>query len=708
MSTSTSARRTALVGTTAGAALCLTVGLGLSLASLAGPPAASAAPLPAFGGCDELLRWYVDRALPAVGPYGLGGGPVVYGAMEDSTGSGWAASGSAAAPGSGSAPLAPGPVARAVDQGQGASGTGTNVQETGVDEPDLAKTDGNLVVRVVGDRLVVTPVGDGQVGDAPDAGALSLPEDLRASELLLSGTRVLVVGSSYSGVVRGPAVDMVPRPAPKPPFVDPPDAGGDGLVAPGSQGSDEPVPMPSVAPAPPLDRPLPFVPQSPDSSRVVEVDLTDPTSPRVLSDRTYGGSLVSARQYDAAGGPVVRLVLHTGSPTLDFVQPNRNRSERQATEENRRIVRESRLSDWLPQVRDTTGSGRDQSLLDCDDVRHPLVRDLPRSGTPYPVDGGAGFAGPAPDLGTLSIVTLPFSDPTSTSATAVTTAAQTVYSSTDRLYVALGGPDGTTDVHAFALEGASTRYAASGTVKGMVRDRWSMDEHDGVLRMAVGYGGWNAADNGIVTMREDGSTLRQIGSVRGLGPDEQIKSVRWFDDLAVVVTFRQTDPLYTVDLRVPAAPRTLGALELPGFSTYLHPLGDGRLLGIGQRASLSGQVRGTQASVFDISDLAAPRRLSKLPVDGAMLLAEYDPRALTWLPSGSGTGVVLAGMSSEVDGRPGMLELVVSPDGALTRGRSWTLGSSYSSDGPATPRALPLGGGRVALVGDHVLVVRVS
>ena len=66
--------------------------------------------------------------------------------------------------------------------------------------------------------------------------------------------------------------------------------------------------------------------------------------------------------------------------------------------------------------------------------------------------------------------------------------------------------------------------------------------------------------------------------------DEQIKSVRWFDDLAIVVTFRQVDPLYAVDLTDPEHPRLLGELKIPGFSEYLHPLGGRRLIGLGQDA----------------------------------------------------------------------------------------------------------------------------
>jgi hypothetical protein len=73
-----------------------------------------------------------------------------------------------------------------------------------------------------------------------------------------------------------------------------------------------------------------------------------------------------------------------------------------------------------------------------------------------------------------------------------------------------------------------------------------------------------------------------------------------------VVTFRQIDPLYTLDLSAPTAPRVAGELELPGYSAYLHPVGDGLLLGIGQEATADGRAQGTQVSLFDVSDLAHP------------------------------------------------------------------------------------------------------
>ena len=84
--------------------------------------------------------------------------------------------------------------------------------------------------------------------------------------------------------------------------------------------------------------------------------------------------------------------------------------------------------------------------------------------------------------------------------------------------------------------------------------------------------------------------------------------MRWFGDLAVVVTFRQTDPLYTVDLSDPRHPRVVGTLQVPGFSSYLHPVGDGLLVGVGHDATAGGADRGAQAATFDLPDLGRVRR----------------------------------------------------------------------------------------------------
>ena len=115
-----------------------------------------------------------------------------------------------------------------------------------------------------------------------------------------------------------------------------------------------------------------------------------------------------------------------------------------------------------------------------------------------------------------------------------------------------------------------------------------------------------------------GGELREVGRVGGLGKGEQIYAVRFIGHVSYVVTFRQVDPLYTVDLSDPTNPRVRGELKILGYSAYLHPVGDGVLLGVGQDASGQGRIRGTQISLFDISGLdvrpgRTPRGLGKIP-----------------------------------------------------------------------------------------------
>ena len=192
---------------------------------------------------------------------------------------------------------------------------------------------------------------------------------------------------------------------------------------------------------------------------------------------------------------------------------------------------------------------------------------------------------------------------------------------------------GRSRIYSFELDGIATRYTASGVIDGVIEDRWSMDEHDGVLRLAVGPTFETGNFSSVLTLREDGADLEEIGRVDKLGVDEDIKSVRWFDDLAIVVTFRQVDPLYAVDLTEPLEPRLLGELKIPGYSEYLHPISGQRLIGLGQDALTTGQLLGAQAALFDVSDLTDPRRTDHVTYrQDSVAAAATDPRQFTWLP----------------------------------------------------------------------------
>lgn len=608
-------------GASVSAATCalLTTGVvGASLAVLAAPPLAppaAAEELQPFERCEELRQWYVDAALPLVGPWGLGwpgvyaDGGVLLTAARDVRAA------------------APSPAEAAVGSGD----TGTNVQEAGVDEPDVAKTDGTVLVHLDRGDLVVSDVRD----EPRELSRTELPGRLTGQELLLVDDTVVVLGQDgfFHG---GPVVrDILPS------------YGG-------------------VA-----------------TTHVITFDIADPAAPSLERHDRIDGALVSAREYDGT----VRAVISTGAPALDFVRPARDRTAREATRENREILRESTITDWLPQVH----AGDDPSpLVACTDVRHPEEHS---------------------GIGTISVVTFAAATPGERSATAVTAGGQMVYSSTDRLYIATAsggwgqpipvegrGVDRrpappTTQVHAFALDGPSTAYVASSDVPGTVQDRWSFSEHDRRLRVATALGdSWNPRENAVVVLEERGDDLVEVGRVDGIGVNEQIRSVRWFGDLAIVVTFRQVDPLYTVDLSDPAGPRVVGELKIPGFSSYLHPVGDGQLLGLGQDATLRGSTRGAQASLFDVSDLADPRRSGTAGFGRhTEFTTAWDSRAFTFLPERS---IALAPVQDYRTGRTRIAVLQVNGDGTLTRTLTDPVGG-WRSD---YVRTLPLGDGRVALV----------
>ena len=633
------------------------------------PPAGAAGGLTAFADCEALRNWYVDHTIEQVGPYGWGGGR--WTAMREGA----------------SATDLPGAV-RSTDSSKAgvANGdTGTNTQEAGVDEPDVAKTDGRIVVRLQDNqRVVITDVSGSSAREVAD---WRLPNGSYVEGLLLVGDHVLLTGGRGMGV--------------------------------------EPMEDRRVGP---IGGPI----GGQAGTEVIDLDISDPANPRLDSRTSWSGRQLSLRQY----GETVRLVTSTGLPSLPFVEPRPGvRTEDEAEQRNRAIVRNSTVEDWVPGLRlesapgsgsDTESSSGSRPLVGCDEVYHP--KTWSGSDTVAVATFRPGAVGDA-------------------SAVAVTGAGSEVYSSAGRLYVSStdwGGPvpvdrpqstepdsslsdsdslmprrNNRTHIHAFALEDAATRYLASGAIDGTLRDRWSLDEYDGHLRVAVSWHNrfGTARESGIVVLDEQNGRLEQVGELRGLGVDEDIQSVRWFDDLAVVVTFRQIDPLYTIDLRDPTAPRRLGELKIPGFSSYLHPIGDDRLLGIGTDARLDGQTRGPQAAVFDIGDPSRARQVGKVTfAGGSHLAASDDPHAFTWLPGANAaiTSLQYWGMRTfDLEGLPepdkiapadqgtAMVLLRVSSSGALST-------EPLPSPGGWQPRALPLEGDRVALVGNTVKIVSID
>jgi uncharacterized secreted protein with C-terminal beta-propeller domain len=138
------------------------------------------------------------------------------------------------------------------------------------------------------------------------------------------------------------------------------------------------------------------------------------------------------------------------------------------------------------------------------------------------------------------------------------------------------------------------------TVPGRPLNQFSMDEHEGTLRITTtipAAGGAQSANDLYVL---DNETLQRQGAAKGMGLNEEVYAVRYVGDTAYVVTFRRVDPFHVVDLSDPSNPEEVGKLRLPGFSSYLHPVDDDHVLGIGEE---NGRVK---AVLFDVSDPSDP------------------------------------------------------------------------------------------------------
>jgi uncharacterized secreted protein with C-terminal beta-propeller domain len=423
----------------------------------------------------------------------------------------------------------------------GSSST-TNVQETGVDEPDIVKSaDGTVfalvdnALRAIDARSPVPRVRD----------VVHLPG--YEGELLIAGRRALAITT-----------------------------GGPGTV-------------------------------------LSEVDIADPAHLRIVRTLSVDGLYVSARLH----GHTARVVVSSYPRALrvPFIGPP-HPIPVEAARAARRPLR-ARRAGWVPSAtlrNRRTGRTRKRALVACDDVRR-----TPR------------FTGA--DMLTVLTIDLAKGLP-AVDSDAVMTSADTVYASPTSLYVAVNGgwERNDTSIHRFDLTGADrTDYRASGQVPGDLLNQFSMSEYQGVLRVATTDSSGAKSQSFVTALQPHSGRLEKIGQVGGLGQGERIYAVRFIEDRGYVVTFRQIDPLFTLDLADPAHPRVRGELEIAGYSAYLHPVGPHQLLGVGQDATPQGTQAGTQLSLFDVADPAAPKLLSKVRLGRFTSSdAEYDHHAFLW------------------------------------------------------------------------------
>jgi len=612
------------------------------------------ATLVSYSNCTDFLRQVKAEALREVGPDGLTTpGDVV---ASEGTPIGFERAGvGAPVPLMANAPAAAAsPSSATATSGASVDYSTTNDQEQGVDEPDTVKTDGQLMV-----VLRQQPIGVQAVdvaGATPQLdGFLALAQLGQATGLFLVGEYAVVLGSPTDG--SPPAGSggngVPPAPATLPNGINP---GGPMIPAPAPAGA---LSVPAVALAPSVVG----VDAAGTTTEAVVVSLADPDAPSVVKTFSFQGQLQGARLID---GQVVLAL--TAQPHLRWVYPANGTATAQkaATDANRAAIESSTSADWLPTASVQAGGARSATSSSgpaCTRAYHP------------PVSAG---------LGTVSMASFNPAENSPGNEVTVMGDAQDVYASATQVYLAttnwgapvigcgaqggpavacctpragyacpmvarpvgVGAPATSTTIYGFDITNpAAPEYLGSGKVPGTLIGSYAMSEYGGDLRVATSVGEPTPApadggpvpaqlsDNVVSVLQPENGALVTVGALHGLGRGEKIYAVLFQGDLGYVVTFNQLDPLYVVDLSNPAQPVLAGQVSLAGYSSFLQPLGNGLLAGVGQSVDSQLQDQGLQLEVFDVADPAQPELVSRHALGaGDNSAAEYDPHALLWWP----------------------------------------------------------------------------
>jgi uncharacterized secreted protein with C-terminal beta-propeller domain len=513
---------------------------------------------------------------------------------------------------------------------EGVDYSGTNVQEAGVDEPDSIKTNGKTLFAIVNGAVNAVDV----TGAAPRLlDSLELDNGW-SNELLLHGDRLLVL----------------------------------------SRGGYWATPLPAMARA--------IMPINRSESVLTEIDVSNPRTLKVVRTLTLDGSYIDARLV----GSAVRIVSSSQMPVeLPFATPTSATSTAIADAKTRNyaVLNSSRVAAWLPYYK--IGKRAEHAAVQCRDVRRPTT-----------------FSG----LGLLTVLTFDLDkglDPVDS--VAIMTDARIVYASQGSLYVTTESwadrpapstptvaPNTVrTTIHRFDISNPTkTVYRGSGSVEGYLLNQWSLSEFQGVLRVvstdSPAWWGPSApvAQSYLTTLRQADGGLVQAGRVGGLGQGERVYAVRFAGNAGYVVTFKQVDPLYTMDLSDPEHPAVLGELTIPGYSAYLHPINESLLLGVGQDVDDQGHRLGTQISLFDVSDLKHPTRLHTTTLGQGWSEAESSHHAFLYWPA---TGLVVVPFGQQAVG------MRVSRAGGISELGRIVHTAANSSSLPEIHRSLVVGGG---------------
>ncbi len=445
--------------------------------------------------------------------------------------------------------------------------TGTNLQEEGVDEADLVKTDGERLYALTGEELVIVSA---EAGELEVLGRIGLPGS--PIELILYHQVVIAFFRLDESEV--PEEIRYPQ-----------------------------APAPSA-----------WADQPPRSyTGVAIVDVAGGAAPELLRTVTYAAGYLSSRRV----GDALRVVLRSPIPALQLpVHPSpeaidslgAEAAHAQLFDENMELAEALDPEDILPRKLDAVAGQED----DAEPEQIARCGDHFGAATPQGIAltsvASLQLGAPLTPQRDVSV----FGD-----AGLVYASSETLYLATSRRYVldALASQVWKTDssgIHAFDIQSnpGLVLYLASGTVDGHMLDQFCLGEHDGYLRVATVTGsGWSGESHLWVLEASQGA-LQAVGEIHGIGQNEDLYAARFIGDLGFMVTFMEYDPLFVFDLADPHDPQLVGSWEGPGFSTYLHPLGEDHLIALGREGG------DEVISIYDMTELASPALVERLALPG--------------------------------------------------------------------------------------------
>ncbi|OUS68612.1 hypothetical protein B1748_33275 [Paenibacillus sp. MY03] len=488
----------------------------------------------------------------------------------------------------------------------------TNVQVDGVDEADWAKTDGGFVYQISGSRVIISDIADASNPKLVAVLEYDAKEGFQPQELYVDDKHLIVIGqrsiSTMTPHVIQPENEVQPIPAN--PGSESAGAGSSGSL-PSAETTASPSSSESAAPAiaidaaPPVGKGISILPYFNHRSLTVAYvyELKGSAKPELVRELSQEGGYVSSRKI----GDSLYMVSNKYSYYYPFYDAM---ASKKGSVQDDAATAQTLATEAEPFYGDSAAN--DELLqLPLSDVHY----------FPEPADSSMMIVG-AVDLsqpdGELQI-------------SAYLGSGNTIYASQKHLYVAIAKYEATnnsysdyTEFHKFRLDQGRVVYIGQGTVPGSLLNQFSMDEHEGYFRVALTSGnmwasGEQGSKNNVYVLDEK---LSVVGKLEGLAPGERIYSVRFMGARAYMVTFRNVDPLFVVDLSQPMNPAVLGQLKIPGYSDYLHPYDENHIIGFGKETvevpskgmgpdETMAFYQGMKIAMFDVSDVTQPKELFK-------------------------------------------------------------------------------------------------